>query len=275
MDTSTLLRYRIRSTPLMPCRERVKKNSSLADTSDAVLFRPSSGNSSIHEPARGTHTAMRLQCAFLVTALLVAHCGDNKTISVEPMTTEDAGTDTKESDVQSIEDVAFEPPTLPPPISTDGQSTNTCSVGSTSDCASGYVCVTPLPSCSGKGTCGVSTCNTQKGPLCGCNGQVYETECALRRAGVSAAPAAMCPPVADRFACGAEFCSPLTQYCRHVIRGSGMGTRGCFPFPDVCLPAPDCACIPDASGHACSACRSIGGTVPGLEFDCANSPNTD
>ena len=97
-------------------------------------------------------------------------------------------------------------------------------------------------------------CDKNLHPTCGCDGQVYDNECAANAAGVSANNNGCMPP-AGQFACGAHFCDSATSYCEHEISDVAGFPDGyiCKPLPAGCGLTPTCACLSGvACGNMCS-----------------------
>ncbi|MCH9680510.1 MAG: hypothetical protein K0V04_03670 [Deltaproteobacteria bacterium] len=59
----------------------------------------------------------------------------------------------------------------------------------------------------------VPPCSDGDLPVCGCDGQVYGSECAAYQAGVDLARFGSCQAPEGRFACGPWFCDRQADYC--------------------------------------------------------------
>jgi hypothetical protein len=78
-------------------------------------------------------------------------------------------------------------------------------------------------------------CGSSK--VCGCDGVVYDNECAAAAAGTTAAPTTFCPSPPSTFDCrNIRYCSQ-TEVC--VSRIPGQGTARCAPRN----PCFDCGCL--------------------------------
>jgi hypothetical protein len=87
------------------------------------------------------------------------------------------------------------------------------------------------------------------GPICGDDGQVYATDCALHAAGH--APGSSCAAPAGLDLCGSLFCDVSVEYCYsmpdHCFSPSGY-TPTCAPLPDGGLLHVDAGPIGDEGG---------------------------
>ncbi len=139
-------------------------------------------------------------------------------------------------------------------------------------CAADEFCDFPSNSCGfadESGTCKKRPipCDSIYLPTCGCDAQIYGSECMANNAGHDVAPAGTCTPPVGTYACGQHFCDSKTQYCERVISdvSSLPDDYNCLALPDACLTMPSCACIAGAPcGGACTT--SDGGlkvTCPG------------
>ncbi len=97
------------------------------------------------------------------------------------------------------------------------------------------------------------------GPVCGCDGQVYDSDCDAYAAGVDTAAEVSCPPPQDHFRCGWFFCEVGVEFCVHV---HGLVTDWrCDSLPPECDPDDggvlDCSCI----DMGCSCDQSPSGDI--------------
>jgi hypothetical protein len=128
----------------------------------------------------------------------------------------------------------------------------------------------------GGGVCRLlpETCPEIFAPVCGCDGQIYESECRANGAGVSVAPAEWCdrPPV--EVACGAragDSCAP-DQFCAYQegdLCGAADAEAICRPRPEVCpeVILPVCGCDNQTWSNDCEANASGVGVLHGGECD--------
>jgi hypothetical protein len=89
-------------------------------------------------------------------------------------------------------------------------------------------------------------------PTCGCDGQVYSSECHAQSLGQDVSEAGGCTPPANMFPCGPRFCVLGSQYCHATIGGpvGASGSYSCVAYPNTCGDTPTCACL---SATACGA----------------------
>jgi len=104
------------------------------------------------------------------------------------------------------------------------------------------------------------------GPVCGCDGKVYEHFCAAWAAGVDIGPTSACQTPTGYFVCGGLYCSMTTQYCTYEV--GDLSGHYCSPLPAGCGAAPSCACL--ASLPCTCAATSDGGLVA----TCSGSSST-
>jgi hypothetical protein len=115
-------------------------------------------------------------------------------------------------------------------------------------CGPGFYCNDFSDGCflsAGGGVCDDASLCSGKGPVCGCDGAVYPTDCAAFAAGMDVA-AAGCVTPPGTFLCHALVCSVGVQACVHYV---GFATYdACEAFTGTCDPAqggtPDCSCFP-------------------------------
>jgi hypothetical protein len=111
-----------------------------------------------------------------------------------------------------------------------------------------------------------ASCGPERALVCGCDGVVYENECAARVAGVDLAVMGGCKTTQPDWApCGPRFCDVHTSYCEIYLSDvfEIPTTYTCRPLPAACRPtsdggaAPTCDCFP-----ANTPCRSFCGPLP-------------
>ena len=119
-------------------------------------------------------------------------------------------------------------------------------------------------------------CAAASDPVCGCDHQKYDNECAAHAAGVDLDVNGGCKTLlADYAACGSHFCDTRKSYCEIVLSDVTElpSDYTCKPFPPSCQvvagAAPDCSCFP-AGTRCLSFCGPIqtGGGVKGLHLTC-------
>ncbi len=128
-----------------------------------------------------------------------------------------------------------------------GSETKACGVAGGTACPSDSFCSfghkdcgqTPepiAPSCVPAAT----ACKQPSGPTCGCDGQVYPSECDAALAGVSGG--GQCKAPAGMFQCGPGFCSTGSEYCLIQAEYATSGYQ-CVPTPATCAGSASCNCV--------------------------------
>lgn len=109
------------------------------------------------------------------------------------------------------------------------------------------------------GTCMPRPPECAIGPdVCGCDGAIYQGECAAASAGVDLDDRGTCAPSGNTFACGHLFCQPMNEYCQVSLDDTGGANfYQCIPNPGAC---PDvganCTCL---AGESCgTSCAQTG-----------------
>jgi Kazal-type serine protease inhibitor domain len=111
-----------------------------------------------------------------------------------------------------------------------------------------------------------ATCARSFSPVCGCDGQIYDGECAARAAGVDLDVTGGCKKVIlDWAPCGARYCDVRTTYCEIYLSDvfEIPTTYTCRPLPLACRPAavgaaaPGCDCFPPKT-----PCHAFCGPLP-------------
>lgn len=105
-----------------------------------------------------------------------------------------------------------------------------------------------FPGCGELGVCVAvpDTCDPDPRPVCGCDGQLYDSPCAAAMAGVGQSGAVGCAPPVGKFSCGFAFCDIATEYCKHTIGHGEPESWVCVPL-DCPVDTTGCACITDPS----------------------------
>jgi len=92
-------------------------------------------------------------------------------------------------------------------------------------------------------------------PVCGCDGAIYESNCAALAAGVFIGPVSQCEAPAGMTACLNAFCDAATEYCDVRMhygpsnyptpcdQGPAFSSGVCQPLPAECPAEPTCACV--------------------------------
>jgi hypothetical protein len=95
-----------------------------------------------------------------------------------------------------------------------------------------------------------TSCQDTYSPVCGCDGQVYDNECAAHAARVDLSAMGRCSIVRDWASCGAQYCDALTSYCEIYLSDvfELPTTYSCKPLPLDCKPdrgmPRQCDCFP-------------------------------
>ena len=127
------------------------------------------------------------------------------------------------------------------------------------------------------GTCRARprTCEGRFAPVCGCDGVVYEDECAAHRRGVDLSVTGGCKAnVVDFVPCGARYCDARREYCEIVLSDvfELPTDYACRPLPSACMPtggvAKSCDCFPKGTRclSFCGTLESAG--VSGFHLTC-------
>jgi hypothetical protein len=135
-------------------------------------------------------------------------------------------------------------------------------------CAANEYCVF-TPGLCGKGTRAGSCrprpteCTTERSPVCGCDGEVYDTECQAGRAGVDLSVRGGCQKlVPDWASCGSHYCDVTKSYCEIYLSDvfEIPTDYRCRPLPPECRPksgtSRECDCFP-ANTPCLSFCGHI------------------
>ena len=132
---------------------------------------------------------------------------------------------------------------------------------SSSECPpSAYCAITEGLVCGAKGTCTQKPAACQPGdptigPVCGCDGAVYDGPCAAAQSGAQVAPnVAGCTTPSGHVACHTAFCDGSVSYC--VYRPDAPHQSYCASLPPACAGAFGCACI---AGADCGNCQEVDG----------------
>jgi hypothetical protein len=118
-------------------------------------------------------------------------------------------------------------------------------------------------------------CAGPRSPVCGCDGRVYDSECAAHAAGVDLDANGGCRTrVPDWIACGPRFCDARESYCEIVLSDvfELPTDYTCKPLPAACRldggARPTCDCFP--AGTRCrSFCGDLeSGGITGFHLTC-------
>lgn len=129
---------------------------------------------------------------------------------------------------------------------------------SNDDCAVGDYCEFADHSCGASGQPGgcaprPTDCTEEDRPVCGCNGELYASQCAAAGSGIDVDFLGECEIPNGAFACGFSFCIHGDEYC--LEQGGAMPSFECLVLPPVCQP-PDCSCITTCCGCDNASCCS-------------------
>ncbi len=157
-------------------------------------------------------------------------------------------------------------------ISSEGDCSSevaTCVQGA-DDCAEGSFCLLPADAACEEGARGEcvprpTRCDEDDSPVCGCDGETYESACAAHAEGISIVAAGSCAPMPQPIgeACGGRGLGPCVEgsFCNFApesICGRGDAGGICTARPDRCEPsdAPVCGCDGVTYASACAAARA-------------------
>jgi hypothetical protein len=123
-------------------------------------------------------------------------------------------------------------------------------------------------------------------PACGCDGKVYDDECAAHAAGVDldVTGSSCTAAITDWVPCGARYCDTRTSYCEiHVgLTPDILPTHDCRALPEACRPSaadagaaadggdavPSCGCFPEGTPCTSSCGLLSTGGRPGFQLTC-------
>lgn len=104
-----------------------------------------------------------------------------------------------------------------------------------------------------------SECDDTETPVCGCDGQVYASECLAAAAGVDLDANAGCTAPPGTVACSYGFCDPGASYCRIIlVDPPEPDISSCAAFPPGCSDPPSCECILEAESCPWTSCYDYG-----------------
>lgn len=147
------------------------------------------------------------------------------------------------------------------------------------DCEAGLTCVPSDGVCSSAGPTScvdLSAVTCVERPVCGCDGEIYASNCAALMAGAFIAPVALCAAPSGVIECINAYCDAASEYCdmrRHYgpsplplpcDQGPPFSWGVCHPLPGGCGADPTCACVADEPFDDCPtspSCSDVGDAI--------------
>jgi hypothetical protein len=116
------------------------------------------------------------------------------------------------------------------------------------------------------GTCtpAAASCPPGSPPVCGCDGQTYDSSCEAASFGVDVSDDAPCATPSGRFRCGPLFCQLGSEACSHVTdysKGFANEAWACETLPAGCVDGCDCGICPPCPPF--TLCKENCGTPSG------------